>query len=86
MCFFEPGRHFLSCLHLKGGKTVFPLGQIIKGKTSGWKKSVTGVSIQLYRAPEEGLEEFGSVWALSSIADHSGLRAFWCRGWYRGSL
>lgn len=78
--FFKPGRHFLSCLHLKGGKAVFPLGQIIKGNTSGWKKSVTGVSIQLHRAPEESSEDFGAVWTLSNTADCPGLMAFWCGG------
>lgn len=65
----EPGRHFLSCLHLKGGKAVSPLGQIIKGNTPGWKKSVTGASIQLLGAPQESLEEFGSVWTSSNTAD-----------------
>lgn len=78
--FFKPGRHFLSCSHLKGGKAVFPLGQIIKGNTSGWKKSVTGVSIQLHRAPEESSEDFGAVWTLSNTADCPGLMAFWCGG------
>lgn len=78
--FFKPGRHFLSCSHLKGGKAVFPLGQIIKGNTSGWKKSVTGVSIQLHRAPEESWEDFGAVWTLSNTADCPGLMAFWCGG------
>lgn len=81
----EPGRHFLSCFHLKGGKAVFPLGQIIKGNSSGWKKSVTGVSIQLHRAPEERLQEFGSVWTSSNTAECPSLMAFWCGGDIQGA-
>ena len=83
--FFEPGRHFLSCLHLKGGKAVFPLGQIIKGNASSWKKSVTGASVQLNRAPWESSAEFGSVWTSSNAANRPGLMAFGVMGDIQGA-